>query len=49
VTSPSPLERLAGSGHVLAHEPPDAKEFDDACRKVVAKIKALPPIQQKSK
>jgi hypothetical protein len=27
MTSPSPLERLAGSGNVLAKEPPDAKEF----------------------
>jgi hypothetical protein len=27
MTSPSPLERLAGPGNVLAKEPPDAKEF----------------------
>ena len=27
MTSPSPLERLAGPGNVLAKEPPDAQEF----------------------
>jgi hypothetical protein len=27
MTSPSPLERLAGPGNVLAKEPPDATEF----------------------
>jgi len=27
MTSPSPLERLAGPGNVLTKEPPDAKEF----------------------
>jgi hypothetical protein len=27
MTSPSPLERLAGPGNVLGKEPPDAKEF----------------------
>jgi hypothetical protein len=27
MTSPSPLERLAGPGNVLAKEPPDGKEF----------------------
>jgi hypothetical protein len=28
MTSPSPLERLAGPGNVLGKEAPDAKEFD---------------------
>ena len=32
MTSPSPLERLAGPGNVLGKEAPDAKEFDGLVR-----------------
>lgn len=39
MTSPSPLERLAGSGNVLAKEPPDAKEFDGLVRSGLARLK----------
>ena len=57
MTSPSPLERLAGPGNVLAKEAPDAKEFTglvpsgliDSCRKVAEKVKSLPPISDNSK
>src|SRR5260221_11534967 len=39
MTSPSPLERLAGSGGVLAKEPPDAKEFAGLVRSGLARLK----------
>ena len=39
MTSPSPLERLATSGNVLAKEPPDAKEFDGLVRSALARLK----------
>jgi hypothetical protein len=39
VTSPSPLERLAGPGNVLAQEAPDAKEFDGLVRSGLARLK----------
>src|SRR5688572_2020170 len=39
MTSPSPLERLAGPGNVLAKEPPDAKEFDGLVRSGLARLK----------
>jgi len=39
VTSPSPLDRLAGSGNVLAKEPPDAKEFAGLVRSGLARLK----------
>ena len=39
VTSPSPLERLATPGNVLAKEPPDAKEFDGLVRSGLARLK----------
>jgi hypothetical protein len=32
MTSPSPLERLAGTGNVLGKEAPGAKEFDGLVR-----------------
>lgn len=32
MTSPSPLERLAGPGNVLAKEPPDANELEKSVR-----------------
>lgn len=58
MTSPSPLERLAGPGNVLAKETPDAEEFAGpvrsgvsrlACRKVAEKVQALPAIPGKSR
>ena len=39
MTSPSPLERLAGPGNVLAKEPPDAKEFAALVRSALARLK----------
>jgi hypothetical protein len=39
VTCPSPLERLAGPGTVLAKEPPDGKEFDGLVRSGLARLK----------
>src|SRR3954467_4724287 len=39
MTSPSPLERLAGPGNVLAQEPPDAKEFAGLVRSALARLK----------
>ena len=39
MTSPSPLERLAGPGNVLAKEPPDAKEFAGLVRSSLARLK----------
>ena len=39
MTSPSPLERLAGTGNVLAKEPPDAKEFAGLVRSGLARLK----------
>lgn len=39
MTSPSPLERLAGPGNVLAKEPPDAKEFEGLVRSGLARLK----------
>ena len=39
MTSPSPLERLAGPGNVLAKEAPDAKEFDGLVRSGLARLK----------
>ncbi len=39
MTSPSPLERLAGSGNVLGKEPPDAKEFAGLVRSGLARLK----------
>src|SRR5881396_2570905 len=39
MTSPSPLERLAGSGGMLAKEPPDAKEFAGLVRSGLARLK----------
>jgi hypothetical protein len=39
MTSPSPLDRLAGPGNVLAKEAPDAKEFDGLVRSGVARLK----------
>ncbi len=38
MTSPSPLERLAGPGNVLAKEPPDAKEFEGLVRSGLARL-----------
>jgi len=38
MTSPSPLERLAGPGNVLAKEPPDAKEFAGLVRSGLARL-----------
>ncbi len=38
MTSPSPLERLAGPGNVLAKEPPDAKEFEGLVRSAMARL-----------
>jgi hypothetical protein len=35
---PSPLERLAGPGNVLAKEPPDAKEFAGLVRSGLARL-----------
>jgi hypothetical protein len=39
MTSPSPLERLATPGNVLAKESPDAKEFDGLVRSGMARLK----------
>jgi hypothetical protein len=39
MTSPSPLERLAGPGGVLAKEAPDAKEFAGLVRSGLARLK----------
>jgi hypothetical protein len=39
MTSPSPLERLAGPGNVLAKEAPDAKEFAGLVRPGLARLK----------
>ena len=39
MTSPSPLDRLATPGNVLAKEPPDAKEFDGLVRSGLARLK----------
>ena len=39
MTFPSPLERLAGPGNVLAKEPPDAKEFAGLVRSALARLK----------
>jgi hypothetical protein len=39
MTSPSPLERLAGPGNVLGKEVPDAKEFDGLVRSGLARLK----------
>lgn len=38
MTSPSPLDRLAGAGNVLAHEAPDAKEFEGLVRSGLARL-----------
>ena len=39
MTSPSPLERLAGPGNVLGKEAPDAKEFDGLVHSGLARLK----------
>jgi hypothetical protein len=39
MTSPSPLDRLAGPGNVLAKEAPDAKEFTGLVRSGLARLK----------
>src|SRR2546430_12089011 len=39
MTSPSPLDRLAGPGNVLAKEAPDAKEFAGLVRSGLARLK----------
>jgi hypothetical protein len=39
MTSPPPLERLAGPGNVLAKESPDTKEFAALVRSGVARLK----------
>ena len=39
MTSPSPLDRLAGPGNVLAKEPPDGKEFAGLVRSGLARLK----------
>ncbi len=39
MTSPSPLERLAGPGNVLAQEAPDAKEFDGLVRSGLTRLR----------
>jgi hypothetical protein len=39
MSSPSPLERLAGPGNVLGKEPPDAKEFAGLVRSGLARLK----------
>jgi hypothetical protein len=39
MTSPAPLDRLAGPGNVLAKEAPDAKEFDGLVRSGLARLK----------
>ena len=39
MTSPSPLDRLAGPGNVLGKEAPDAKEFDGLVHSGLARLK----------
>src|SRR5437868_12014305 len=39
MTSPSPLDRLAGPGNILAKEPLDAKEFTGLVRSGLARLK----------
>ena len=39
MTSPSPLERLAGPGNVLAKEAPNAQEFEGLVRSGLARLK----------
>jgi hypothetical protein len=39
MTSPSPLERLAGPGNVLAKEAPDAKEVEGLVRSGLSRLK----------
>ena len=39
MSSPSPLERLAGPGNVLAKEAPDATEFAGLVRSGLARLK----------
>ena len=39
MTSPSPLEHLAGPGNVLAKEAPDAKEFAGLVRSGLVRLK----------
>jgi hypothetical protein len=39
MTSPSPLDRLAGPGNVLGKEAPDAKEFDGLVRSGLVRLK----------
>ena len=39
MTSPSPLDRLAGPGNVLGKEAPDAKEFDGLVRSGLARLR----------
>ena len=39
MTSPSPLDRLAGPGDVLGKEAPDAKEFDGLVHSGLARLK----------
>src|SRR5918996_436532 len=39
MTSPSPLDRLAGPGNVLAKEAPDGKEFNGLVRSGLARLK----------
>jgi hypothetical protein len=39
MTSPSPLDRLAGPGNVLAKEAPDANEFAGLVHSGLARLK----------
>ena len=39
MTSPPPLERLAGPGNALGKEAPDAQEFDGLVRSALARLK----------
>jgi hypothetical protein len=39
MTSPSPLERVAGPGNVLAKEALDRKEFDGLLRSGLSRLK----------
>jgi hypothetical protein len=39
MTSPSPLDRLAGPGNLLSKEPPDAKEFAGLVTSGLARLK----------
>ena len=39
MTSPSPLDRLAGPGNVLGKEAPDAREFDGLVHSGLARLK----------